>query len=157
MTLNEAVEKQDMPKRMSVITGCLLGVILSLLVVGLVSGTLARHVIQITPVVLAFATSVRKMKWSPFAAVPIFIFWTVIMLFIWLWLLGIAKIASGHFTPVEIAMTIVVGICCLWGILNFPRGLVSVRFRVKSLVFCIFLALQVCAMWISLLKPFVQE
>lgn len=146
-----------MPKRMSVITGCLLGVILSLLVVGLVSSTLASHVIQITPVVLAFATTVRKMKWSPFAALPIFIFWIVIMVFIWLWLLGVANIVSGHFTPVEIAMTIVIGICCLWGILNFPRGLVSLRFHVKIFVFFIFLALQVCAMWISLLKPFVQD
>src|SRR2546421_611922 len=133
MILNEAVEIHEMPKKISIITGCLLGVILGLLVVGLVSNTLVRHVIQLAPVVLAFATTVRKMKWSPFGAAAIFIFWTVIMVFIWLWLFGIAKIVSGHFTPVEIAMTIVIGICCLCGIVILPRGLVSLRLHVKLL------------------------
>jgi hypothetical protein len=38
------------------------------------------------------------------------------MALIWLFLFGWARIVSGHFTPPEIAMTVVVGAACLCGI-----------------------------------------
>jgi hypothetical protein len=49
------------------------------------------------------------------AALPCFLFWLTIMVFIWLFLLGWARIVSGHFFPTEIAMTLVVGLASLVG------------------------------------------
>jgi hypothetical protein len=42
-------------------------------------------------------------KWM---APPLSIFWLAIMVFIWLFLLGWARIVSGHFFPTEIAIVI---------------------------------------------------
>jgi hypothetical protein len=36
------------------------------------------------------------------------IFWMIIMIFIWLFLLGWARIVSGRFFPTEVAMTLVI-------------------------------------------------
>ena len=46
------------------------------------------------------------------------------MSLIWLYLLGIATFVSGHFSPLEIAMTIIVGIASVVGL--------AVRVRFKS-------------------------
>ncbi|MBI1803636.1 MAG: hypothetical protein HY033_06730 [Ignavibacteriae bacterium] len=135
---------------MKLITGCLLSVILSLLVVGVVSATLLRHIVQITPVALALIATTRRASWSPYAALPLFVFWLVIMAFIWLFLLGVATIVSGRFTPIEIAMTIIVGICSLVGARASPRITSGTKISVKVLTFLLFLALQVFAMWLSL-------
>ena len=36
--------------------------------------------------------------------------------FLWLFLLGWARIVTGHFSPIDIAMTIIVGFACAIGI-----------------------------------------
>lgn len=133
---------------------CLLGVIISLLVVGIVSGTPIRHIIQVSPLVLALMPAVLRKSWSNYAALALFIFWLVIMMFIWLYLLGIANIVNGNFSPVEIGMTILIGISCGWGIVASLRAQASVRLSTRIVAFMGLFALQVCAMWVSLLSPF---
>jgi hypothetical protein len=44
------------------------------------------------------------------------------MAFIWLYLLGVSNMLSGHFTQLEIAMTVVVGIASGVGIVTFFRS-----------------------------------
>ncbi len=65
----------------------LLGTAASLLVVGLVSGTLIRHVIQVAPLVTAMIIAWR---WKPavgaWAAVSLLSFWMMVMVLIWLFL-----------------------------------------------------------------------
>jgi hypothetical protein len=39
----------------------------------------------------------------------VFLFWLVLMVLIWMYLLGMADVLSGHFSPFAIGMTIVVG------------------------------------------------
>jgi hypothetical protein len=51
----------------------------------------------------------------------VFLFWLVICGLIWSYLLGISHSVSGHFSPVEIAMTIIVGVCAMIGIAGFAR------------------------------------
>jgi hypothetical protein len=112
---------------------CLAGVCTALIAVGVVSNTLTRHLIQIIPLVLVLMASLTRRKWVVFAAFPLFIFWLLIMLFIWLYLLKIATITRGHFTVPEILMTIVIGVCCVYGIvLSLSRLSTS---RVTSLTF----------------------
>ena len=93
-----------------IIPACLIGIILSLLVVGVVSSTLLRHLVQIAPLVLALIVAAGSSTRASSVSRPLFVFWFVIMLLIWLYLLGIAKIISGHFTSAEILCTVAIGI-----------------------------------------------
>jgi len=92
-------------------------------------------------------------KWS---ALPCFIFWLAIMSLIWLFLLGLPSPVSGTFNPTEIAMTLIVGVASLAGIV------VSLRCRtVSSLptavsVFLLFAVLQVAAM-VASLTPYIAR
>src|SRR5689334_19644652 len=72
----------------NVLMGALIGVAVALLLVGVVSGTIIRHVIQVAPVVLAALIVFAGRPWSRFAAIAVFLFWLLIMLLIWLFLLG---------------------------------------------------------------------
>ena len=145
-----------MSRNTLILAVCLVGIILSLLLVGVVSTTLLRHVFQITPVVAALVAVARRAKWGKYAAIPILIFWFIIMLFIWLYLLGIARIVSGRFTPVEIVSTVMVGLCCLCGVVSSLRIPTVASRTLRILVFVIFAVLQVGAMRLSL-SPFVSH
>jgi hypothetical protein len=100
---------------------------------------------------------VKRTAWSHFAALSLFAFWIVIMSFIWMWLLGIAQIVNGHFSPIEIAMTMVIGVCCIVGIRAALRTKVEASVTAKVVTFLVFLSLQLCAMWVSLLEPFAHS
>jgi hypothetical protein len=130
---------------------CSLSVLVALYVVGAVSNGSLRHEVQTLalwgPIVLGF----RQRELAKWSALPCFIFWLVVMLFIWLFLIGWARIVTGHFSPVEIAMTLVIGVACVTGIV------VSVRWRTAVSTFTAFGAavlfgiLQLLAFRISLI------
>ncbi len=87
-------------------------------------------------------------KWS---ALPCLIFWLTIMVFIWLFLLGIARIVSGTFSPIEIAMTIVIGIASLLGIVVSLRGRTSTSLSVGLGTVVLFAVLQLLVFRLSLI------
>src|SRR6478609_3234964 len=128
----------------------LIGILAGLLLVGLVSGTPIRHVIQVAPVVMAIALLLKRVHGAPYAALPLFVFWLGIMVLIWLFLLGIARITTGHFTPAEIVLTVVIGAASAWGLLAALRApsLISVGRRIAWTL--AFAAFQIFAMWVSL-------
>lgn len=103
----------------------LLTIIVALQVVGLVSHTTIRHLVQTAPLIAAIGVALASPRWSAPAAAPLFTFWLLLMSLIWLFLLGIARIVHGTFTPVEIAMTIAVGCAAIAGLIvsarNWPR------------------------------------
>ena len=127
----------------------LVGVIVSLLLVGVVSGTPVRHAIQVAPAIVALVAVARRASWSSHAALAVFVFWIAIMALIWLWLLGLASIVTGEFTPVEIGLTLAVGVACVAGILATARTGAAGAIRL-ALSFTGFALLQVGAMWLSL-------
>jgi hypothetical protein len=127
---------------------CLCGLITSLLLVGLVSGTPLRHAIQVAPPMLALLLVVAGLEWGRSAALPIFGFWLLIMGLIWAYLLGIARVITGHFTTVEIVLTVAIGAASLWGLLRAGMGRTSWPVRLAAMG--VFLALQVCALWMSM-------
>ena len=100
---------------------CLIGVVVSLILVGIVSQTLLRHVVQIVPALLALWLVLRKPAVGAYAATPIFAFWALIMALIWLYLLGLSGIASGSYSAVEITLTVVIAACSLLGITKSLR------------------------------------
>jgi hypothetical protein len=114
--------EQMKSKAPMVIAVCCACVSLALLLgVGLASHTILRHVIQTLPCWAVVALGVRRSRVAAWAALPVFLFWLVICGLIWCYLLGISHIVSGHFSPVETAMTIIVGVCAMVGIASFAR------------------------------------
>jgi hypothetical protein len=73
---------------------------------------------------------------------PSFLFWLVLMIVIWLYLLGIAHVISGHFSPVEIAMTIIVGAASAAGIAMFARLKSGLSAMKAASIFAVLLLVQ---------------
>ena len=107
---------------------CALAILIALYVVGAVSvppGSL-RHEVQTLPLWFPIVLGFQRRDIAKWMALPLLIFWLAIMIAIWLFLLGWARIVSGHFFPTEIAMTIVVGVASASGL-----G-VSARWRTRT-------------------------
>jgi hypothetical protein len=139
-----------------VVAACLGGVIVSLLLVGAVGATPIRHLIQVTPAIIALVAVGRRVRWAPYAALPLFAFWLFIMIAIWLYLLGLARIITGHFTPAEIALTLINGAACLWGLPASVRTKPAASGLARLVASTLFLILQVAAMWASLRPAFAR-
>jgi hypothetical protein len=135
------------------VAGCLIGLAAALLLVGVVSGTLLRHVVQILPIALAFVVVRRRPAWGAYAALPIFLFWIMIVVLIWLFLLGLSRIASGDYTVIEIVLTLVMAACSVAGLVKSVALGRSTSLGNRVAAFVLFAALQVVAMWVSLLRP----
>jgi hypothetical protein len=131
---------------------CSLSVLVALYIVGAVSNGSLRHEVQTLPLWFPIVLGFRQRTPAKWSALPCFIFWLAIMIFIWLFLLGWARIVTGHYSPTEIAMTLVIGVACLAGIF------VSFRWRtaVPSLkawgVAALFAALQLLVFRLSLIR-----
>jgi hypothetical protein len=134
----------------------LLGVIVGLLAVGVVSGTPLRHVIQIPPATLALALVIRRVPGALYAALPVFVVWQLIMVAIWLFLAGLARIITGHYTPAEIALTLLIGASCLCGLSQAFRTQPAASWATRAVWLIVFTALQFGAIWASLRPAFSQ-
>ena len=73
------------------------------------------------------------------------------MAFIWLFLLSWARIVTGHFSPIEIAMTLVIGVACVTGIVVSLRWRTVVSSFAALGVTVLFAILQVLAFRASLI------
>jgi hypothetical protein len=125
----EVVEKDSIISREAsqavesvIIAGCALAIIAALVLgVGLASHMVIRHIVQTLPLWFAVVLGVRRSRTAGWVSLPSFIFWLALMTMIWLYLLGMPSLVSGHFSPIEIAMTLVVGAASLTGIVAFIR------------------------------------
>jgi len=134
--------------QMKTIKLCIVGVVFSLLIVGVVSHTPIRHIIQLTPLLIVVLFS--KKPWIKYAAIAVLIFWLFIMSLIWLFLLGLSNIASGTYSLTEIIMTITIGISCVIGIISFFHIKSTSKILTNIGALIIFLLLQTAMMWTSL-------
>jgi hypothetical protein len=132
-------------------TGCL-AIILALVVgVGLVSHTILRHMVQTVPLWAGVILGFRRSRRASWVALPLFLFWLILMVLIWCYLLGIAQLISGHFSPIEIAMTIIVGMACVAGIAGFVRFRSSLSPQYAAILFILAGAIQFICFRISFL------
>jgi hypothetical protein len=133
---------------------CCLAMIFALWIVGVASGEIVRHLIQTLPIWLGVILGFRNSGWVKSAVLPFFIFWLGIMALIWLYLLGVSRIITGHYSSTEIAMTIVVGLAALLGI----TVCVQMKTRIKPIqavaVFVLTSLAQYAAMYVSLMPRF---
>ena len=135
-----------------------LAVLIALYVVGAVSvppGSL-RHEVQTFPLWVPIVLGFQRKEIAKWAALPCLIFWLTIMIFIWLFLLGWARIVTGRFSPTEITMTLIVGAASLVGIGTSLRWRTRVRPLAAIAVFLSFALLQVLAFRLSLI-PYVAR
>jgi hypothetical protein len=137
---------------------CSLAILIALYVVGAVSvppGSL-RHEVQTLPLWFPIVAGFQRKEIAKWAALPCLLFWLAIMVFIWLFLLGWARIVSGRFSASEIAMTLVVGVGAVIGIAACVRWRTSVRSSTAVATFLLFAVLQVLAMRLSLI-PYIAQ
>jgi hypothetical protein len=128
----------------------------SLLVVGVVSDTFLRHVVQIAPLVVALGLVLGRSESGVSAAAPLFAFWFLVMGAIWLFLLGLARIFTGRFTPVEVALTIVIGAASLLGLFAALKRGSTAGPVARLATIGVFALLQCAAMWLST-QPFITQ
>lgn len=127
----------------------------ALVVVGIASGEIARHVWQTLlfwpAIVLGFRDS-RHARWT---AAPVFLFWLLVMTLIWAYLLHWSRIASGTYSSIEIAMTFVVGLAALAGLAAcFTTPLRPRRLWLLSLPLAL---VQYLVMIVSFRPPFTND
>jgi hypothetical protein len=137
---------------------CALAILIALYVVGAVSvppGSL-RHEVQTLPLWAPIVLGLQRKGFAKWAALPCFIFWLAIMIAIWLFLLGLARIVTGHFFPTEVAMTLVVGVASLTGIVAGLRWRTATRPVAALVVFLAFAVLQFLAFRLSLI-PYIAR
>jgi hypothetical protein len=137
---------------------CSLAILVALYVVGAVSvppGSL-RHEVQTLPLWFPIVAGFQGRSVAKWAALPCLIFWLAIIIAIWLFLLGWARIVTGHFFPTEVAMTIVIGVSSVAGIAACLRWRTSVRPAIATGMFVLFAALQFLAFRLSLI-PYIAR
>jgi hypothetical protein len=126
-------------------------IIAALYVVGLVGGTVFRHAAQTAPLWLGIFLGWRRNPLARWIALPMFLFWIVVMVLIWLFLLGWARVVHGTFSPMEIAMTLVIGFASLAGVVSaLGRQAPTSRLSAAG-AFLLGAALQVAAFRVSML------
>lgn len=140
------------PRRWPTLAG-LGGLIGALLAVGVESGTLVRHLVQLAPATLALALVLRHSPFGRAAALPILPFWLVLMLTIWRYLFGHTQIIGGRFTPVEIALTMAIAVACAVGLTGGARPTANLSSLHRAVAALAFGALQLTALWLSM-QPF---
>src|SRR3989442_10723443 len=117
-----------MKQTFGLLVGSCLALIAALLVVGAVSSGVIRHIVQTSPLWIAIVLGTRRSHWVKWAAFPCFVFWLILMIAIWFFLPGWARIVSGTFSPTVILMTVTVGLTSLvgmvgsWGVKSKARG-----------------------------------
>lgn len=133
----------------SPLRGRLIAVILGLLLVGFISGTPLRHVVQVLPACIALIVVGRRASWAQYASLAIFNFWIFIMALIWLHLLGIAHLINGDFSKPEIILTIFIAGWCLFGSLMPSADSSAVKLGTRVIAYLAFSILQIASLWLS--------
>jgi hypothetical protein len=128
----------------------LTGLIVALLLVGIVSGTFVRHVIQLMPAFAALALVATGAPLSRSATLPILTFWLTLMVVIWLFLLGVRQVIGGRFTVAEIALTIGIAAACLAGLVGGATPTAQISRPRRAAIAGAFGLLQIAALWASL-------
>jgi hypothetical protein len=136
---------------------CTLLTILCLYVVGFESHGILRHIVQTAPLWVVVFLVKRESPWTKWTALPSFIFWLVLMTLIWLFLLGWAKVLSGTFTPMEIVMATIVGLCSIAGIVLALRIRTEIHPTKASAVFASTALIQFLVFRISFLPAIAHD
>lgn len=134
---------------------CCLAVLVALYIVGAVSHGSLRHEVQTLPLWVPIVLGFSRREVARWSALPCLLFWFGIVLLIWLFLLGWAHVVNGHFSPVEVAMTLIIGAASVTGLgLCLRKAHWSAR---GMALIALFGALQGIAFRVSLLPAIAHQ
>jgi hypothetical protein len=119
--------------------------------VGMPDGLMLRHLVQTLQLWAGVVCGFRESKSNGWIGLPLFVFWAGLMTLIWLYLLGVSHVINGHFSPLEIAMTIVVSLASVVGIAMFWRFKSGTSAPMAASLFVVFAAFQLACFRISFL------
>jgi hypothetical protein len=131
--------------------------LMALYIVGAVSNGVLRHVVQTLPLWFPIVMGLRQREIAKWASLPCFIIWLLLMTLIWLFLLGWARLISGHFTPIEVILTLVVGAATIAGLAIGFRWRTTLSWSKALSASLIFTVLQVVALRISFLPSIAKD
>jgi hypothetical protein len=131
--------------------------IAALYVVGVVSHGVLRHIVQTAPVWPTVILGLRGSRWTKWTALPCYFCWLFLMSLIWLFLLGLAHLISGTFSPIEIAMTVVVGVSSILGLATGIRMRSGTSAAGATVVSLLMLMAQVLALKVSFLPGIAHD
>lgn len=140
-----------MENRLRTLGICALIVIVSLYVVGMVSHGIIRHFVQTAPVWLAVWLGFRRSPWAKWVVLSPLLLWLLLMINICLLLLGLPHLLSGTFTPIEIAMTITIGVAAVVGTATALRLRTEVPWPRAVGTLLLMAGVQLFALWVSFL------
>jgi hypothetical protein len=132
---------------------CAAAVIVALLVVGAVSDGVVRHLIQTSPLWIVVVLGLQGSAHTKWIALPMFMAWLAIMVLIWLFLLRLARILTGSYSMIEIAMTMVVGATSILVAVAFWRTRTGVSVHGALVALVIGAVVQVGAVALSIQAP----
>ena len=140
------------PTETIVVAICSLAIIAALVLgVGLATNLVLRHLVQTAPFWICVVLGFRRSRATYWAGLPLFLFWLILMVLIWTFLLGISHVVSGHFSPIEIVMTLVVGASSVVGMGSLIRSKLSFPPALAAAVFVIMAIFQLICFRLSLL------
>ncbi|HEV2383073.1 MAG TPA: hypothetical protein VG206_25175 [Terriglobia bacterium] len=145
------------PKASRALALCVVFLIAALYVVGVVSHGVLRHVVQTAPMWPTVVLGLRDSRWAKWTALPCFCCWLLLMGLIWLFLLGWAHVISGTFSPIELAMTFVVGASSIFGLVTGLRMRSGTSAARAAVVCLLTLAVQVLALKVSFLPGIAHD
>lgn len=129
----------------------------ALMVVGVVSHGILRHIVQTAPLWPAVVLGLRRNQLAKFCGLPCFVIWLLLMINIWLYLLGYPHFLSGTFTPTEVVMTLVIGAAALAGIVSALRVRTAARASTALAALTLMTALQLIALRVSFLPSIAHD
>jgi hypothetical protein len=135
---------------------CCACAIVALFVVGVGAHEVARHLVQGAPLWFGLIFGMRGSGLAKWAGLAICLFWLAIAVLIGLHVTGQARIVTGDFTPLEIAMTLVIGGASALGVVLALITRSGIGLIAGLAVFLAAAALQVGAMAVSL-QPFLAH
>ncbi len=136
---------------------CAILTLLALYIVGFVSNGVVRHVVQTLPLWFPIVLGLRQREAAKWASLPCFMIWLLLMTFIWLFLLGWARVLSGHFTWIEVVLTLVIGTASLAGLLVGFRWRTSMSWSRGLSTTALFAVVQLAALRISFLPSIAKD
>jgi|SRR6185312_894520 len=140
------------PTETIVIAICSLAIIAALVLgVGLATSLVLRHLVQTAPFWICVVLGFRHSRATYWAGLPLFLFWLILMVLIWTYLLGISRVVTGHFSPIEIVMTLVVGASSAIGMGSLIRAKLSFPPARAAVLFVIMAIFQLVCFRLSLL------
>ena len=140
-----------MMNRPKAVAYCSLALLIALYVVGAVSNGSLRHEVQTLPLWIPIVLGFRQQAAAKWAAMPCFLIWLTLMTLIWLFLLGWARIITGHFSPIETVLTLIIGAASTAGLVVSFGWTTELSWGKGLAIAALMAILQLAALRISLI------